>query len=303
MNRFMDEPRTCFLPIARASTPVPSTGTTMIGAKRRCAALGACIALASCATTSLVPYPQPLEATHQLALRTDPAGAACSISREGALVASVGATPGQATVRRDFCRLPFSVWSTPDYCRGPLERIAPIEVVCQKEGYLEYRKPFMVTSASIVQSEEGLQSEPSAGSQLAAGIGTIGLVTGWPGLILIAAPTALALGIANLDQPASYAYAYRALPEFFLTPATFVSESDRETFFATLKAKLEAATAAQHDYINAQCRYWPCVANDPAPCPDPVCQQRHTRVEEQLKSLLDEIPALRAQVRIVAPSD
>jgi len=302
----MHEQRSFFLFVAPVSTPVPSRGSTMIEARRLCAALATCIALASCATTSPLRYPQPLEATQQLVLRTDPAGATCSILRDGAVVASIEATPGVATVRRDFCPLPFHFLSTPFYCIGPLERIAPIEVVCHKERYLDQRRTFIVTDASIVQSEEGPQSEPSAGSQMARGL-TEGLTLfgkmGGPLGVLILAPTALAVGIANVDQPASYAYAYRALPDFFLTPATFDSESTREAFFATLETKLVGAAAAQHAYINAQCHYWPCVAKDSAPCPDPVCQQRHARVDDQLKNLLDEIPALRAQLRIVAPSE
>ena len=92
-------------------------------------------------------------------------------------------------------------------------------------------------------------------------------------------PLHLAVGIANADQPPQYAYAYPALPEFFLVPATLGSKSEYDAFFATLKTKLEGAALAQRSYIDAQCRYFPCKASDPAPCPDPVCQQRRDRVD------------------------
>jgi len=274
-------------------------GSTMTNAERLWSTLGACLAVASCATTSLAPYPQPLGPTQQLVLSTDPAGAACSILRDGAMVAAVESTPGTVTVRRDFCPIAFHAWSTPDYCRGPLERIAPIEVSCRKQGYLELRRTFAVTRVLEVQSEEGPQSAPTAASQFAGGVAGIALSI--PYINLITVPVALVATAAMWDQLQHYAYAYRALPEFFLTPDTFESEPASDTFFATLKAKLERAAAAQHAYINAQCRFWPCEANDPAPCNDLVCQRRRERVDAQLKALLDEIPALRAQVRIVPP--
>ena len=128
--------------------------------------LGACVALASCATTSVSPYP-PLGATQQLVVRTDPAGATCTVLQSGALVASVDSTPGAAIVRRDFClapSTPFILWSTPDYCKGPLELIAPIDVTCRKEGYRELRRTFTVAYAAKVQSEESPTSEPTADS-------------------------------------------------------------------------------------------------------------------------------------------
>jgi hypothetical protein len=83
--------------------------------------------------------------------------------------------------------------------------------------------------------------------------------------------------------------------------ATLGSESESDAFFAALKTKLEGAAVAQHAYIDAQCRYYPCKASDPAPCADPYCQERRARVDARLRGLLDEIPSLRAQVRIVAP--
>ncbi len=256
--------------------------------------------VAACATSSLVPYPQPLYATQDLVLHTDPAGAACTIAQGGVIVASVEATPGVVAIRRDFCPLPFHFWSTPAYCEGPRERIAPLEVICRKEGHLELRKTFHVATTQTVQSEEGPQSEASAGAEMAAGLVFLGMATGPLG-ILILAPTAAAVAVANAGQPPNYAYAYRALPDFFLTPATFASDAERDAYFAALGAKLESAAGAQRAYIDTHCRFWPCKAEDPAPCQDLTCKQRRERVDVELRRQLDELPALHAQTRIVAP--
>ena len=112
---------------------------------------------------------------------------------------------------------------------------------------------------------------------------------------------ALAMATEKSGQPTSYAYAYRSLPAFFLIPASFASESECDAFFASLRTKLEVEWDGQRAYIDKQCRFWPCQPTDAAPCPDPVCQQRRARVDAQLKSDLDELPAIRAQVRIVTP--
>lgn len=264
-------------------------------------AFGACAMLAACATSSLRPYPQPLLATQALSVRTDPSGASCSVLQDGANVASIDVTPGTATVRRDFCSLPFRFWSTPEFCTGPLDRIAPIDIACHKEGYLELRRTFHVARAGVVQSAEGPQSEPSPEFQATLGIAGIGMLTFPVGGFLIAIPAAAALAVANADQPVAYAYAYRALPEFFLTPATFPSVAARDAFFAALQSKLEGAAVARHAYVDAHCRFWPCKAEDPAPCQDLTCRQRRERVNAELNSQLSELPALREQTRIAAP--
>jgi len=103
--------------------------------------------------------------------------------------------------------------------------------------------------------------------------------------------------------PTAAVYAYRALPEFFLTPSTFESETTCDAFFANLKTKFEAARDAQRARIDAQCRFWPCQSSDPTPCPDPVCERLREGADALLKSRLDQVPVLRAQVHIVAPSE
>ena len=110
--------------------------------------------------------------------------------------------------------------------------------------------------------------------------------------------------IEHMDESSRYAhYAYRALPVFFLIPATFDSDAACDAFFATLKTKLEAARDAKRARIDAECRFWPCQSSDPTPCPDPVCERLRTMTDAQLASELGQLPALRAQVHIIATPD
>jgi hypothetical protein len=115
------------------------------------------------------------------------------------------------------------------------------------------------------------------------------------GVIVVAA-------IANKDAPRQAVYAYRALPEFLLVPATFDSQAECDAFFATLKTKLEAARGAAHARIDAECHFPPCRASDSTPCLE-VCERQRRRADAQLVSDLDQLTALRAQVRIVATPD
>jgi hypothetical protein len=112
-------------------------------------------------------------------------------------------------------------------------------------------------------------------------------------LPILAIATAVA---ATRERPP--AFAYRALPEFQLTPAAFASETECDAYFASLKTKLEGMRDAEHSRIAAACRFFPCKASDLVPCPDPVCNQQRARADEELKTRLEQIPALRAQVRI-----
>lgn len=99
----------------------------------------ACVALASCATTQPVPTAPPRGKTRELSLRTDPAVASRSILRDGAVVASIEATPAIAIVPR---------------------RNAPIDVVCHREGYLEMRAGSvggMATAAGVMTT--GLRAQ------------------------------------------------------------------------------------------------------------------------------------------------
>ena len=230
-------------------------------------ALGISIVLVGCATTPTEPRPV---VTQALLLRTDPAAAACSVMQAGAVVASVPSTPGVAMVPRIN---------------------APIDVACRKEGYLEQGMTFPVLPTAEVEYEEG------ATVGRASAMMAYGVTMAFPPIALLTVP-ALAVAAARRPKPGSR-YAYLAPPEFFLTPDTFASEAAREAFFEELRNKLQAAADAQIAYINEHCRFWPCTPSDPV-CPDPVCERQRALVGAQLQSRLDQIPALRARVRIVA---
>ena len=243
-------------------------------------ALAICIVLAACAS---LPEAPPRGRTQQLAIRTDPPGATCSIWQAGAIVASVEATPGTA----DVARKPVSV-----------------EVVCRKDGYLEARMTFAVAPAADVELEAGMKpwrGTRSAGEVTADFVGELAVQTAiylFPPAIFGLAAIGAAAGTVQDDPHPPYAY--RMLPELLLTPATFASEAERDAFFVNLKATLELNARAQRAYIDAHCRFWPCTPSDPA-CPDPVCERQRVLVDEQLKTQLDQIPAWREQTRLAGP--
>jgi hypothetical protein len=230
-------------------------------------------------------------------VRTDPPGAACSIQQDGAVVAAVRPTPGMAHVPRDFCTR---------FCWGA--KYPPIEVVCSKDGYLDSRREFPLEVRVLVERDEAPAREVSAGDVAGGVAGAAVIGAGQSGLaaVAVAAPLIVLPVLAVVTAAAATrerppAYAYRALPEFQLTPSAFASESECDAYFSSLKTKLESIRDATHARIAAECRFFPCKASDPVPCPDPVCNQQRARADEELKTRLEQIPALRAQVRIVAP--
>ena len=188
-------------------------------------------------------------------------------------------------------------------CYGPLEGVAPIEIVCRKEGFLDYRHTFAVARSNDAEQEQKLVRDLTPNEKAlaaASGVEAI-LLLGGPVGAPVSIPLALVLMSATKDMPRHYPFAYPSLPEVLLTQASFDSEAACDAYFAAQIARLEAVAAAQRAHIDAQCRFWPCTPSDPAPCPDPFCQQRRIRVDTYLKSQLDGIAAQRAQVRIVAP--
>jgi hypothetical protein len=77
----------------------------------------------------------------------------------------------------------------------------------------------------------------------------------------------LVIAAASKDAPRSAVYAYRALPEFFLVPEMFETQAACDGFFSSLEAKLTAARDTKRARIDAECRFFPCKASDPSPCP------------------------------------
>ena len=64
--------------------------------------VGALLAAGGCATAPRAPDADLVGPTQSLSLRTDPPGAACALSRDGKVLATVEATPGVAQVPRNF---------------------------------------------------------------------------------------------------------------------------------------------------------------------------------------------------------
>lgn len=264
-------------------------------------ALALGVLLASCVTT---PRPYLPGATQELVIQTDPPGATCSVVYQGKLVASVAATPGAAALPLEF------YWpGTKD--GPPVETIPPMLVICRKEGYLEYQKTLALAWKHDVALETSMRRErppAEAAAGAVAGAAVVGAMVAAP-LVIMAVPAAaiplgLAAGagaIATKDAPRGSLYAYRSLPVFVLTPATFDSEAACDAHFAILKTKLETTRNEERARIDAECRFYPCKPSDPSPCPDPVCERLRAFADENLESELSRIPGLRAQVRISSP--
>jgi hypothetical protein len=273
------------------------------------ALLAACFGLASCAT---VPEPRP----HVFELRTDPPSATCSLLRKGVVVVTVATTPATVTMPVDHCR--DFLQMVP--CWDP-EKIAPLEVACRKEGFLEQRMTFEIAPRWEVMLEEGstAPSRDMSGLEVlgaAAYLGLeVGLVSAAPGLAMaavaapmvvlpvlgVAAIAAAAAGSSRPKEPPPPEYVWRALPEFVLTPATFASAAACDAHFASLASRLEAARDAERDRIDRNCRPLPCEPSDATPCPDPRCVKLRAEADARWKAWQDEIPSLRARIQIAAP--
>jgi hypothetical protein len=293
----------------------------------RLVTVAACLALAACQTVRSTPR---LLTPESLSIRTDPPGASCTIGFEAVVLATAASTPETVDVPREVpCHIdcPKSEQGAPSctlQCRAPdLDVSRPIELVCRKQGYLEYRRPLAVGWKSDVDLEEGASAADFArGAALTAAlVGTLALPAAAPALaaIAVAAPAATltatgavvggsaaaatAAESAARDAPhAIYggaAYRYRSLPDVVLTPATFPSEAARDTYFAALKAKLEATAAEQRQYISSRCRIYPCTAVAPS-CAHPVCDRRRALITADIERQIEQIQAQRAQARIAA---
>jgi hypothetical protein len=254
-------------------------------------------ALMCCSTAPPAPSDPVLTGvTQNLVVRTDPPGAACSIMQRGEVVATVHSTPGAASVPRNFRT----------YLGDPRPAPAELVIVCQKEGYLLYRASFPVALARDVWREEQPQHElspPEAAAGFIVGAAAVGgFIVLSPVIVPLQGAGSL-VGLAAMAAgaiPHNIDYAYRALPEFLLVPATFDSEAACDAFFATVKTRLEAARDARRALVDAECRFYPCQRSDPTPCPDLVCERQRNRADAQLANDLSQLPALRAQVRIIA---
>ena len=257
--------------------------------------IAASLAAAACASTGQhVERAPPRGKTQQLVVRTDPPGAACSISRAGTTIATVDPTPGVVTVARKF---------------------ASIVVACRKDGYLDRKWEFPVTNAADVERDAGMLREPSRAGQAiggtgavvslggeAAGVSALGSTVGAIGTATAVMGVGLALMLAGgaIDYVENPPFAFRPLPTLYLVRATFQSEGEREGYFMQLEAKLEDARAAEHVLVDASCRPPPCQPTDAFVCPNPVCGEFHARVDRAFDAESAALHSLRAKTRVVA---
>jgi hypothetical protein len=277
--------------------------------------LGALFAAVGCATAPSAPNPILFGRTQPLAVRTDPPGATCTLAQRGDVLATVESTPGVADVRRDFKWFRDGIALT-------AEAIAPLEIVCRKDGYLEFRRQVRVQYATRVREEEvALQARPEpTPAETAKGAATVAGAAGATAVLAspVSGPLGMALAasggavlapvaavvvigiVATKDMPPLADYAYRPLPEFLLVPAQFESQASCDAFFADLAAKLRTAHDQMRARIDADCWFPPCTPGDASPCQDPWCQRLREITDADLQSELDRIPAARAQVRIGA---
>jgi len=231
--------------------------------------MGALLAAGGCATTPSVPNPIVSGRTQALAVRSDPAGAACTIMQRGEVVATVEVTPGVAEVPRDFKSSFFE--------GNRLEGKPPLEIVCRKDGYLEYRRQFPVDYAYwVLQTESALKPRPEptpaeaakdAASAVAGAAGAaaflaapaisrplgMALVAGGGAVVAPVAAIAVIGIMAIHDRPRVENYAYQPLPELLLVPAQFESAAAYDTFFADFEAKIRSA----HERARADRRQLP----------------------------------------------
>jgi hypothetical protein len=235
------------------------------------AAIG--VALAGCASTGDITRGR----TQEVLLQTDPPGATCTVVRNGAALATIY-TPGAATIER----------------RGE-----PIEVSCTRQGYLAHRESFVSENAAYVESDEGVDREPTPGEaaardvaagvsstaiQLGASLGVAGAAVAAPILLvgLVAAPAYGIYQYAN-NPP----YAIRRTPIMLLTPASFESPAEREAFFAYRIAQLQAYAEAE-------------LAQGKDKCSGGYCKYLFGKIESAHKARLDSLDADRLQTTIAA---
>jgi hypothetical protein len=245
------------------------------------------VALTSCATKSTVSNPpSPRSSTQALLLRTDPPGASCSISRDGVVAAAVDATPGIAHVPRGR---------------------EPIEIVC-RSGDLEHRTTLAAVLARDVVAQERVVPEMPKRERSAEGIAerlaaSFAEALIGQALVTVVAPAIIVGGLvaaAAAAETTNPTYVFPQPPRMLLAPVVFASEAECDQYFSAMKARLEAEADAQRARIRESCHPWPCTASD-LYCPNPLCTGQQARVDDNLASQLDQIPGLRARVRMSLP--
>lgn len=256
--------------------PVATPGRARLALGAVCACMLSACALYTPASVRVTP---PRGPTQSLLVQTDPAGASCSLSQHGSVVAVVDATPGTASVPR---------------------RNASLEITCRKDGHLEARMRLGVLN--LRDRLNLIEARPDRGPHYERTAADFAEYMGVniAGALFPPAGIAWSIYLTRQDEEQNPPFAYRALPEILLTPAEFESAAARDAFFEAIQARLEAAADTQIASINRACRFWPCEPSTPA-CADPVCEQQRAAVTSQLTTQLGQMQVLRAQVRIGKP--
>ena len=285
--------------------------------------VGALLAAGGCATAPRAPDADLVGPTQSLSLRTDPPGAACALSRDGKVLATVEATPGVAQVPRNFRWSGYGfLWHEPE-----ADAIPPLEIVCRKAGFLEYRRHVRVEYADTIRGErEALQVQPEptaaeSAKAAAAVAGTVGAAavlaapaaaSGPAGMALAAsggamlAPAAAVVLIGVIvtsDLPQRATFAYRPLPEFRLVPALFDSPAARDAYFAELSAKVRNDHDLERAGIDAHCWFESCPPTDVAPCQAHWCRRLRQLADDRLRAELEFLDEVRARIRIGVPGE
>ena len=242
-----------------------------------------CIVVAGCATDGAITRGR----TQQVLLQTNPPGATCTVARDSAVIATVPATPGMATVER----------------RGEA-----IEVSCTHPGYLAHRESFTSENAAYVEADEGVEREPTPGEtamrDVAAGVSMSAVqftaAAGSAGLAgaaaIAAAGPAILVGLAVAPAYGIYQYAnnppyaIRRLPVIFLTPASFESTAERDAFFARRVSQLKAYAEAE-------------LAQGKDKCSGGYCKYLFGKIEAAHRVRLESLDADRLQTAIAAQKD
>ena len=245
-----------------------------------------CVVVAGCASDGVIARGR----TQQLFLQTDPPGATCAVVRDGAVVATVQATPGAATVER---------------------RNEPIEVSCSRPGYLPHREILASEIAAYVEADEGVEREPTPGeaavrdvavgitsaaaqsavSLASAGVGSAGLAGA--AAVAAAAPVMLAgLVVAPVYGIYQYhnnpPYAIRRPSIMLLTQASFESPAERDAFFAHRIAQLQGYAEAE-------------LAQGKDKCAGGYCKYLFGKIESAHKLRLESLDTDRLQTVTAAP--
>lgn len=249
-------------PDARNATIVAARPSSVRGrrAARSLAAAFVLAAVGGCATITR-------GVTQDIQVATDPAGAACELSLDGALVDTVPATPGFVRVRKG---------------------LATYVLACRCDGYLD----------SATRVEAGIEDDAVGGMTMGAltGLqGTTGATVTSTALSAVlpaatAATSALVIGVAGavsfaVDLASGAMFEYPTTIALTLVPVSFENGEARDRFFDREEARVRAKHATHRAEIEGQCTR--------VRCPGTLAS-----IDRALERELAELDRLRATARV-----